>query len=76
MIFEDVNEVIMSPVIFTEIINVEKEESFYLNMPYFKLQDLFLDFDCIPEDLKKKNSFKVRFTTYRFDPKEDIREVV
>lgn len=75
MIFEDINEVIMSPVIFTEIIDIDKEDSPYINMPFFKLQDLFLDFDSIPEDLKKKNSFKVRFTTYRFDPKDDIREV-
>ena len=45
-------------------------------MQLFKLQDLFLDYESIPEDLKKRNSFKVRFTTYSFDPREDTREVV
>jgi len=76
MILEDPNEVIMSPVIYTEIIDADKEDSPYHQMQLFKLQDLFLDFESIPEDLKKRNSFKVRFTTYRFDPREDTREVV
>ena len=72
MIFDDANEVLMSPVIFTQISDLEE----YQQMPLFKLQDLFLDFETIPDDLKKKNAFKVRFTTYRYDPSEDIREVV
>lgn len=73
MILEDPNEVIMSPVIFTEIINREDAPE---HDKLFKLQDLFLHYDQIPEDLRKQNDFKVRFTTYRFDPKEDTREAV
>lgn len=64
IIFEDANEVIMSPVIFTELLNSDE----YAEMPLFKLQDLFLEYESIPEDLRRKNSFKVRFTTYRYDP--------
>lgn len=66
----------MSPVIFTEIIDADKEDSPYRNMPLFKLQDLFLEYENIPDEYKRQNAFKVRFTTYRFDPREDIREVV
>ena len=45
-------------------------------MPLFKLQDLYLSYESLPDAIKKINSFKVRFTTYRFDPREDVREVV
>lgn len=76
MVLEDPNEVIMSPVVYTEVIDGDKEDSPYLSMPLFKLQDLFLDFDKIPAEVVQKNAFKVRFTTYRFDPKDDIREAV
>jgi hypothetical protein len=76
MVLEDPNEVIMSPVIFTEVIEDEKEDTNYRQMKLFKLNDLFLDYESIPEDLKKRNAFKVRFTTYRFDPREDSREAV
>ena len=73
---EDPNEVIMSPVIFTEIIDGDKEDSPYRGSPLFKLQDLFLEYENIPDEYKRKNAFKVRFTTYRYDPREDTREVV
>lgn len=43
MMLEDVNEVIMSPVIYTEITNPEYEK-----LPLFKLDDLFLNYDEIP----------------------------
>lgn len=49
IIFEDANEVIMSPVIFTEILNSDQ----YAEMPLFKLQDLFLEYESIPEDLRR-----------------------
>jgi hypothetical protein len=37
MVLEDPNEVIMSPVVYTEVIDGDKEDSPYLNMPLFKL---------------------------------------
>jgi hypothetical protein len=76
MVLEDPNEVIMSPVIFTEIIDGDKEDSPYRGMPLFKLQDLYLEYENIPDEYKRQNAFKVRFTTYRYDPREDTREVV
>jgi hypothetical protein len=43
MMLEDTNEVIMSPVIYTEITNPDFEK-----LPLFKLDDLFLNYDDIP----------------------------
>ena len=43
MMLDDVNETIMSPVLFTEITNPD-----YLKLPLFKLDDLFLEYDNIP----------------------------
>ena len=43
MMLDDANEVIMSPVIYTEITNPEYEK-----LPLFKLDDLFLNYDEIP----------------------------
>ena len=43
MMLEDVNEAIMSPVIYTEVSNPEFEK-----LPLFKLDDLFLNYDEIP----------------------------
>jgi len=60
---DDANEVIMSPVIYTEITNPEYEK-----LPLFKLDDLFLNYDEIPLEQKKKNTFKVRFYALRIDP--------
>ena len=40
-----------------------------------RLQDLFLNFDSFSEDIKTKNSFRVSFCVYRFDP-QDPREIV
>lgn len=37
VVLEDKNEVILSPIIFTEIIDVEKEDCSYQDMPLFKL---------------------------------------
>lgn len=63
MMLDDANEVIMSPVIYTEITNPEYEK-----LPLFKLDDLFLNYDEIPLEQKKKNTFKVRFYALRIDP--------
>ena len=70
MMLDDANEVIMSPVIYTEITNPEYEK-----LPLFKLDDLFLNYDEIPLEQKKKNTFKVRFYALRIDP-QDPREAV
>jgi hypothetical protein len=43
MMLDDANEVIMSPVLFTEITNPD-----LLKLPLFKLDDLFLEYDNIP----------------------------
>lgn len=63
MMLEDTNEVIMSPVFFTEITDPEMQRS-----PLFKLDDLFLNYDDIPIEARKKNAFRVRFYALRIDP--------
>lgn len=70
MMLDDDNEVIMSPVIYTEITDQE-----HLKMPLFKLDDLFLNYDEIPADVRKVNKFRVRFYALRIDPQEP-KEVV
>jgi len=70
MMLEDVDEVIMSPVSYTEITTPE-----YESMPLFKLDDLFLRYDEIPLEQRKTNAFRVRFYALRIDP-QDPREVV
>ena len=70
MMLDDANEVIMSPVLFTEVTNPDFDK-----MPLFKLDDLFLEYDNIPIEQRKKNSFRVRFYALRIDP-QDPREVV
>lgn len=70
MLLDDNSEVIMSPVIFTEITN-----SSYSRLPLFKLNDLFIEYDKIPLEMREKNSFKVRFYVLRVDPL-DLKEMV
>jgi len=60
----------MSPVIYTQL----SEPDFY-KLPLFKLDDLFLNYDEIPIEQRKKNTFRIRFFTLRVDP-QDAREVV
>ena len=60
----------MSPIIFTEITNPEFEK-----LPIYKLDDLFLNYDDLPVEHKKRNAFRVRFYALRIDP-QDPREVV
>mmetsp|Transcript_4467 Transcript_4467/g.7630 ORF Transcript_4467/g.7630 Transcript_4467/m.7630 type:complete len:339 (+) Transcript_4467:146-1162(+) len=70
MLEDSANEVIMSPVCYTEITDPES-----LRLPLFKLDDLFLNFDSFPLEVKKRNAFRVRFYALRIDP-QDPREVV
>ena len=63
MMLDDASEVIMSPVIFTEITDPEMVKS-----PLFKLDDLFLNYDDIPIETRKKNAFRVKFYALRIDP--------
>ena len=70
MMLDDANEVIMSPVIYTEITNQAYEK-----LPLFKLDDLFLNYDEIPIEQRKQNTFRVRFYALRIDP-QDPKEVV
>ena len=70
MMLEDANEIIMSPVIYTQITNPD-----YAKLPLFKLDDLFLNYDDIPLEQRKKNLFRVRFYALRVDP-QDPRVVV
>jgi len=41
----------------------------------FRLQDLMLNFDKIPEAVRKENTFRVNFCVYRIDP-ADARELI
>jgi len=70
MMLDDANEVIMSPVLYTEITDQVMEK-----LPLFKLDDLFLNYDEIPLEQRKRNTFRVRFYCLRIDP-QDPREVV
>jgi hypothetical protein len=55
----------MSPVIYTEI----KNDAFLSQKnPTFKLTDLFLHYDELPDEQLDKNLFKVRFYCLRIDP--------
>jgi len=70
MMLNEDSEVIMSPVLYTEITNLD-----HMKLPMFKLDDLFLNYDEIPLDIRKRNLFKVRFYALRIDP-QDPREIV
>ena len=63
------DEVIMSPEIITETFNSNASKTIH------RLNDLFLMFDKIPEEVRKQNLFRVRFYVLRVDP-FDIRESV
>ena len=66
LLLDDATEVLMSPVIYTEITNPQYQ---YGNKkPTFKLTDLFLNYDKLPEDLRDNNIFRVRFYCLRMDP--------
>jgi len=63
MMLDDAHEVIMSPVLYTEITDSAMEK-----LPLFKLDDLFLNYDEIPVEQRKRNLFRVRFYALRTDP--------
>ena len=66
----------MSPVIYTEITNpVYAQNTSHKSNPTFKLTDLFLNYEKLPEDLRERNVFKVRFYCLRIDP-QDTKEIV
>ena len=70
MMLDDDQEVIMSPVLYTEITASDSNK-----IPLFRLDDLFLNYDEIPLEIRKKNRFRVRFYVLRIDP-QDAREIV
>jgi hypothetical protein len=70
LMVDDYSEVIMSPEIVTEITNPD-----YKKFQQFKLNDLFCSFSSLPQEVKEKNLFKVRFYIVRVDP-VDPREMV
>lgn len=59
---DDDCETIMSPLTFTEI-DYQHE-----NLPMFKLDDLFLNFDNIPLEQQQINLFRIRFYCIRVEP--------
>ena len=71
-------EVLMSPVQLTEITERKPDGTLVVRQSRdkpFRLQDLFLNFENFPEDVKKKNYFNVSFCVYRVDP-GDHRDIV
>ena len=70
MQLDDYSEVLMTPVPYTEITDLEMVKS-----PLFKLDDLFLNYDSLPLETRMKNAFRVRFCALKIDP-EDPREAV
>ena len=72
LLLDDANDILMSPVIYTEITNAQHQS---IKNPTFKLTDLFLHYDQLPEELREKNLFKVRFYCLRVDP-QDAKEIV
>ena len=76
MLLEDCSEVLMSPVQLTEITDrVYQCENNKKKFKPFRLQDLFLNFDSFPEEVRERNCFRVSFCVYRFDP-SDARDIV
>ena len=70
MMIDDDAEVIMSPIMYTCITAPDAAK-----VPLFRLDDLFLNYDEIPLNIRKANRFRVRFYVLRVDP-QDPREVV
>ena len=67
LLLDDAGDILLTPVIYTETTTQ--------NLQTFKLMDLFLHYDQIPQDIRDKNAFKVRFYCLRIDP-QDPREIV
>jgi hypothetical protein len=62
---EEMDECLMNQVNYTEITHTEPE-----TLHKYKLDDLFLNFDSIPEEHRRNNIFKVRFYAVRCDPQD------
>ena len=78
LLLDDASEVLMSSVIYTEITNPAYQAGGsmpLLKNPTFKLTDLFMHYDELPEEFLERNIFKVRFYCLRIDP-QDTREIV
>jgi len=61
----------MAPITYTEVADYPSD---YKTMRYFKLHDLFTDFESLPEDIKQRNAFKVKFYVLRIEPEKNWRE--
>jgi hypothetical protein len=75
LLLDDASEVLMSPVIYTDITNPQYNSTNSNKNPTFKLTDLFIHHEQLPEELRIRNIFKVRFYCLRIDP-QDAREIV
>eukprot|EP00347_Sterkiella_histriomuscorum_P019882 403339949 len=67
---DEAGDIVMNAVILTEITDAQLSRT-----QCFKISDLFIDYEKIPEDLREKNAFRVRFYCLRIDP-QDHREIV
>lgn len=67
---DEQGDIVMNAIILTEI-----TDSSLAKTQCFKLTDLFLHYDQIPEEIRERNAFKVRFYCLRIDPQE-IEEIV
>ena len=73
VLIDDSSEVLMSPVNLTEV-SPEPAKIDGKSRP-FRLQDLFLNYDSFPENVRQQNAFKTTFCVYRIDP-SDPRDIV
>lgn len=64
MLAEEAGDMLMHSQILTDITNSTLER----NKVMFKLTDLFLNYDKIPDEERDKNAFRVRFYCLRIDP--------
>jgi len=67
----------MSPVVYTKLSDEPSDGGDpYHKLPFFKINDLITDFDSLPDEVKERNAFKVRFYILRIEPDNNWREVV
>ena len=71
MNLDDPNEILLTPRYITQVttedVNAEDKPLRY------KLQDLFLNYESLSPDEKRRNTFRVRMQVYKVDP-TDLRE--
>ena len=78
MLLEDSSEVLMTAVPLTDILTDSPEDLVKKRLDedkFYRLQDLFLNFESLPEQRRNLNAFRTKFCVYRVDP-EDAREIV